>query len=160
MAHFQVAEQSARVAHTAPHASSTRPKKGVGLPSWKVTKVTSFIVQNLSDKLSGEILSVLCGLSVSHFQRAFHSSFGTSPHRYVMQMRLEAARDLLQETDLPIKFVALECGMADQAHLTRVMRSLWSTTPAVVRRPRADTASKKAAPTFPDNYDTYSVMPV
>jgi len=51
-------------------------------------------------------------------------------------MRLEAARDMLQDTDLPIKIVALECGMFDQAHLTRVMRSLLATTPAAVRRRR------------------------
>jgi AraC-like DNA-binding protein len=160
MAQFLFAARSAQVAHTAPHAYANTPKDSGGLPSWKVKKVTSYIAQHLSDKISSEILADLCGLSVSHFQRAFLASFGLSPHRYVMQMRLEAARDMLQETNLQIKFVALECGMADQAHLTRVMRSLWATTPAALRRLRPVNASINVVPTFLDSHDTYSMMPV
>lgn len=136
MAHIQGAAQSAQFKCVAPRASSSALQDGSGLPSWKMKKVAAYVAQNLSEKISGETLANLCGLSLSHFHRSFHTSFGLSPHRYIVRMRLEAARDMLQDTDLPIKIVALECGMFDQAHLTRVMRSLLATTPAAVRRRR------------------------
>lgn len=105
-----------------------------GLPTWKMKKINNYIAQNLAGKVLSQHLADTCGLSVSHFHRAFQASFGCSPHRYVMKMRLAAARTLLIETDWPIKFIALECGMSDQAHLTRVMRTHCATTPMAVRR--------------------------
>ncbi len=105
-----------------------------GLPTWKMKKINSYIAQNLAGKILSQHLADVCGLSVSHFHRAFQASFGCSPHRYVMKTRLAAARTFLVETDWPIKFIALECGMSDQAHLTRVMRTHCSTTPMAVRR--------------------------
>lgn len=113
--------------------SSSDCLKG-GLPEWKIKRVQAFILENLSSSISGEDMATVCGLSVSHFQRAFQSSFNCSPHRYVTTLRLELARQMLVKTDLPIKFIALECGMADQSHLNKVLKREWSVTPCALRR--------------------------
>lgn len=116
-----------------PDRAMTSCEKG-GLPSWKAKKIDRFIVENLAEKISVQRLARLVGLSESHLQRAFATSFGISPHRYVINKRLAVARTLLVSTDWPIKFIALECGMADQSHFTRVMKRFDRATPAAVRR--------------------------
>jgi AraC-like DNA-binding protein len=105
-----------------------------GLPSWKIKKLDEFIHENLASRLSGEDLADVCALSRSHFQRLFHRCFGRTPQSYITGLRLRLARQLLAETDRPIKFIALECGMADQAHLTKAMKREWHTTPLALRR--------------------------
>ncbi|MFE1597608.1 helix-turn-helix domain-containing protein [Methylobacterium sp. ID0610] len=51
-----------------------------------------------------------------------------------MRQRLEGAKRLLARRELPLKVVAAECGLSDQSHMTRVVRSLLGTTPATHRR--------------------------
>ncbi|MCY1557014.1 HTH-type transcriptional regulator CdhR [compost metagenome] len=58
---------------------------------------------------------------------------GMPPHRYVMKARLERARDLLMQTDLPILHIALECGFNTQSHLTAAFKAAHATTPAEYR---------------------------
>lgn len=105
-----------------------------GLPDWKIKRVQAFILKSLYSNISSEDMATVCGLSVTHFQRAFRRSFDCSPHRYVTKVRLEQARRMLLETDWPIKYIALECGMADQSHLNKVLKREWSITPRELRR--------------------------
>ncbi|MFE7620297.1 helix-turn-helix transcriptional regulator [Streptomyces sp. NPDC057496] len=58
---------------------------------------------------------------------------GESPHQYVMQLRLERARQALLNTNRPIADIAVEHGFADQSHLTRMMRRHTGTTPGLLR---------------------------
>jgi AraC family transcriptional regulator len=73
-------------------------------------------------------------MGVWTFGKRFRASFQTTPHSYINDRQLDRARDLLDHGDLPVKAVAFACGFADQAHLTRVMRSRLGTTPAALRR--------------------------
>ena len=111
----------------------TQLSKG-GLPDWKMKKVRAFILNNLSVNISADSMAAVCGLSTTHFQRSFGRSFGCSPHRYVTKLRLELARQMLLETDWPIKFIALECGMSDQSHFNKVLKRECGITPWTLRR--------------------------
>lgn len=64
--------------------------------------------------------------------RAFRAAYGTSPHAYLVQIRLLRARQLLA-TDTPPAAVAAECGFADQSHLGRRFRRAYGLTPATYR---------------------------
>src|SRR5581483_1897342 len=83
------------------------------LPAWKERRVKELMRQELANKLSLERLATECDLSVRHFTRAFRSSTGVSPHRYLLGLRLEKARQLLLDPAVPLQEVAMACGFAD-----------------------------------------------
>lgn len=85
--------------------------------------------------LSLERLADAVGLSVYHFVRVFKSTFGTTPHRYVQDQRVEAAAVALQRSkQSSIAEIALAHGFASQTHLTSLMRRRFGVTPGAMRR--------------------------
>jgi AraC family transcriptional regulator len=108
-----------------------------GLAPWQVRRVTTYIEANLSACLSCEGLAQLANLSVSHFARAFKCTFGYSPHAFLMRRRMERAQGLMLETKIPLAQIALECGFADQAHLSRLFLRFTGERPSSWRRVRA-----------------------
>ena len=60
----------------------------------------------------------MAGLSVCHFARMFKQTVGISPHRYVLQCRVEFARELIAGTDMPLSEIAIVTGFSDQSHYT------------------------------------------
>lgn len=79
-----------------------------------------------------------CGLSVTHFIRAFRESTGTSPHQWLQRHRVETAMSLLASSKLTLTEVALTCGFCSQAHLNRVFLARVGTTPGRWRREHGD----------------------
>ena len=77
-----------------------------------------------------------CGLSVSHFARAFRQSVGTPPYRWMQQQRIEGAKVMLLETALTILEIAHRSGFADQSSFTKTFSRLVGTSPAGWRRER------------------------
>jgi transcriptional regulator GlxA family with amidase domain len=89
---------------------------------------------DLSGNLSLEQLARECGLSRSHFARAFRQSTGSAPHQWLMAQRIERARELLRGSRAPLREVARACGFVDASHFSRVFRGNTGTTPSVYRR--------------------------
>lgn len=92
-------------------------------------RITEFIYANLGQQLLLEDLASVINASTSYFIRQFKIHFGSTPHAYVMRVRIEHARDLLTQTTLPIKDIAARSGFSDQAHLTRVFQRFLDITP-------------------------------
>ena len=108
-----------------------------GLAPWQVRSVTTYIDANLSAPLSCEELARLARLSVSYFARAFKCTFGYSPHVFLMRRRMERAQGLMLKTNTSLAQIALDCGFADQAHLSRIFLRFTGERPASWRRARA-----------------------
>jgi AraC family transcriptional regulator len=108
-----------------------------GLAPWQARTLTQYIEANLGSSLSCEALAKLARLSVSYFARAFKSTFGCPPHEFLVRQRLERAKELMLQTDAPLAQIALDCGFADQAHLSRVFLRLTGERPASWRRTRS-----------------------
>jgi AraC family transcriptional regulator len=108
-----------------------------GLAPWQVRSVTTHIDANLSGSLSCEALARSARLSVSYFARAFKCTFGYSPHVFLMRRRMERAQGLMLKTNAPLAQIALDCGFADQAHLSRLFLRFTGERPASWRRARA-----------------------
>lgn len=104
-----------------------------GLSSAQLKRVVDFLEANLDCSLSLAHIASSCGLSTTHFARRFKITTGVPPHQYLIQMRIERAKRLLQGS-LPIVEVALDCGFAHQEHLTRIFRRCTGFTPAAFRR--------------------------
>jgi AraC family transcriptional regulator len=91
----------------------------------------------LASDLSLSTLSASVSLSKPHFVRLFRNTTGTSPHRYVMQKRVERARQLIQTSNVPLIEIAAEVGFASQSHLGRVFQTTYGITPGDVRKQAA-----------------------
>jgi AraC family transcriptional regulator len=108
-----------------------------GLAPWQVRCVSTYIEEHLSETIHCEHLSDLVHLSLSHFMRAFRDSFGCPPHAYLMKRRMERAQGLMLTTNTALGQIALECGLADQSHLSRLFQRFIGESTAVGRRARS-----------------------
>ena len=92
----------------------------------------------LRNHIDGTVLvadvAVACGLSRGYFIRAFREATGHTPHRWMLEERVERARALLIESELALADVALICGFADQSHFTRIFARLIGVPPGNYRR--------------------------
>ncbi len=116
----------------APSASSSGAFKG-GLPPRALRRVCEHIRNQFANKVTHSELAAIAGLSESHFSRAFKESVGMSPHRYVSWRRVEAAAEMLAETERPLSEISVAVGFSDQSHFTRTFRRLMGETPGAFR---------------------------
>ena len=105
-----------------------------GLAPWQKRKVDRYLNEHLGRPLYISEIANQVSLSVSHFCRAFKDSFGTTPHTHIIRLRLELAQQLMLTTEDPLSHIALACGLADQAHLSKLFRRGVGETPAAWRR--------------------------
>ena len=97
-------------------------------------KVEDYLREHLARPLHVAELARQVALSVSYFHRAFRETFGTTPHRHLIRLRLERAQQLMSTTTMPLAQVALTCGLADQAHLSKLFRRWLDDMPSAWRR--------------------------
>lgn len=109
---------------------------GKGLAGWQLDLSVRLLRSEPGEDLPVDLLARRCGLSRSHFGRAFKISTGHSPHRWLIRYRLLRAQEMLEWTDESIVAIALACGFADQSHFTRMFRAVVGASPAAWRRER------------------------
>lgn len=96
--------------------------------------LNEYLDENISSNISLEQMSEFLGMSVYAIIRRFQATLGNSPHAYVMNKRIEKAKQILTSTNIPLKIVAANCGFADQSHMTRIFRKVLDVTPANFRK--------------------------
>jgi len=104
-----------------------------GLASRPLMRVIEYINERLRDELNLVELSKIAKLSPHHFATAFKASTGISPHRYVIERRIDRARDLLRQKDKTISEIALAAGFSSQSHLTANFHRTTGVTPRKFR---------------------------
>jgi AraC family transcriptional regulator len=104
------------------------------LTPWQLRLARDTIDAHLDAGISLAQIARDCGLSVSHFARAFTCSTGIPPHRWLTQRRVDRAKDLMRATNTSLAQVAVACGFSDQSHFTRVFAQVTGTTPRQWRR--------------------------
>jgi AraC family transcriptional regulator len=100
----------------------------------KLSRVQELIESRLDADLTLQDLATAVGYSRSYFLRAFRATTGVTPHRYLLNRRIERARRSLGETDMSIAQIAYCCGFSSQAHLTVAFRKVCGLTPGEYRR--------------------------
>jgi len=99
----------------------------------RLRRAIEFMHDNYSGGLSLEEIASAAYLSEYHFARLFKEIIGVTPHLYLANLRLERARKLLAETELPISEVASMVGYHSQSHFTKIFKSITGTTPRAYR---------------------------
>ncbi|WP_294563277.1 GlxA family transcriptional regulator [uncultured Arthrobacter sp.] len=111
-----------------------------------IARLLEWALANLREPLTIDQLSQRAHMSRRTFVRAFRAATGTTPSAWVRLRRLDAARRLLETTDLSIDQIAADCGFGNAVTLRQNFAAAFSTTPTDYRR-RFDT--RPATPTLP-----------
>lgn len=110
-------------------AAFSQPAVTGGLSGYKLRLVTEFINEHLDKDLGLNEIAAVAELSPFHFSRAFRRSTGKTPQQYLMQQRVEHAKELLARPELPLVEVGLRSGFKNQSHFTTLFRKYTRLTP-------------------------------
>jgi AraC family transcriptional regulator len=105
-----------------------------GLTARQIKRAKEILAANLDGRVPLKEVARECGLSVSHFSRAFRRSIGAAPHNWLLTRRVEVAKEKLRDGRLSLADVAMACGFADQSHFTRVFTRTVGISPGAWRR--------------------------
>src|SRR5712672_62777 len=108
------------------------PGKGSMAPR-VLRRVIEFMHANMDKQIGLKDLAHCAGLSSSHFSFQFRASTNQSPHRYMLQLRVERSKDLLADSRLSVLDVGLEVGFRNQQHFATVFRNSVGVPPSVYR---------------------------
>ena len=108
--------------------------KANGLSQSQLERVIDYMKVNLTQDVSILDLATLTSMSASHFSRSFKQSVGVAPYQYLIQQRVGRAKQLLKQQTISISDIALECGFANQTHLTKVFRQMTGITPKAYQK--------------------------
>ncbi|MBF7015045.1 GlxA family transcriptional regulator (plasmid) [Novosphingobium resinovorum] len=100
----------------------------------RIQAVMTFARRNLTSRLSVEDLAEVAHLSPRQFSRAFQTETGQSPAKAVENLRLEAARTLMEDSSHSIDVVAQQTGFADRDRMRRAFLRAFGQPPQVIRR--------------------------
>lgn len=105
-----------------------------GLTPRDTRRVLAYIRDHLQDDISLEELAATVDLSTHYFTEAFRKAVGVPPYRYVLQQRVEWAKDLLLRSDMTVLSVSERSGFSSQTQFTTMFRKIVGMTPSRFRR--------------------------
>lgn len=100
----------------------------------KLRRVTELMAENLEQPLTAGELAGSVRLSVRQVERLFLRHLSSTPGRYYMTLRLERARQLLRQTNIPILEVALSTGFTSHSYFAQSYRLQFGRAPSDERR--------------------------
>ena len=104
------------------------------LPMRILNRVRERIEADLCEDVSLEALAGESGYSRAHFLRMFRAATGLTPHQYILEVRLDRARQWLGRKNTSLIDIAAFCGFSSQSHMTSVFQKHLGVTPAQFRR--------------------------
>lgn len=103
-----------------------------GLSAPKLQRALDFIHAHLDTQLSLDAIATEVNMSSYYFCKLFKQSMGVSPWKYVIEQRVERAKELLRR-EIAIADIALLCGFSNQTHLNKHFKKCVGVTPNTYR---------------------------
>jgi AraC family transcriptional regulator len=104
-----------------------------GLGPTRERRVREYVEAHFEDNLSIHTLAGVVGLSAQHFAVLFRESTGFTPHQYVNRRRIAYAQQLLENEDISLIDVSVQCGFSSQSQFITTFRKLVGMTPGRFR---------------------------
>lgn len=117
--------------------STQKPKLNARLESASLRQLQpaiDYMHEHLQENLSLDSMAQMLGISRYYFIRIFKQTFGITPYQYLLQHRIERAQCLLKQSKLSLSDIAIECGFANQSHLTNHFKRQLGITPKTFRQ--------------------------
>ncbi|MFF2885524.1 helix-turn-helix domain-containing protein [Paenibacillus sp. NPDC057967] len=96
-----------------------------------LSEVRLYIEENFTKQLTLDHLAGLTGLSPSYFSSAFKQQYIQSPMEFVTQLRIQKAKQLLQQEDARLKPIAEAVGYSDEFYFSRVFKKVEGISPTM-----------------------------
>jgi transcriptional regulator GlxA family with amidase domain len=117
-----------------PHDRQRMPLRvRLGVHHPKLIRAVEIMEANIEEPLGQEMLARHLGLSRRQLERLFRRHLNRTPAQYYLETRLERARHLLHQTDMPIMSVACATGFVSASHFTTCYRQMFGKTPRAER---------------------------
>src|SRR6202000_138563 len=100
----------------------------------RIQNALAYARENLNKPLTVPELADAAHLSPRQFSRAFHAETGQSPAKAIENLRVESARDLMEQSRHPIDVGARQTGVSDRDHMRRAFLRAFGQPPQVLRR--------------------------
>lgn len=110
------------------------PREARALPDARLMKAVELMQTKLAAPLTLDDLAAVATLSPFHFAKAFKAAYGSAPHQYLTQLRIERAQQLLRTTTRSIADIVEAVGYSNASHFTAAFRKATGVTPAAYRR--------------------------
>jgi AraC family transcriptional regulator len=123
-----------RLLHAARLQNPSESARSAPLPPRALRRVLERMRADVSANLDLATLAAETGYSRAHFLRMFREATGQTPHRYLLELRLEKARALVASRSMPLIAIAELCGFSTHAHLSNAFRSRFGVSPSAYRR--------------------------
>ncbi len=130
---FPLHDIAGKIVGIAGHSQDLRTPAANTLQLAELADVVRHIEANLDQPLRVEELAGQAGLTTAQFERRMKRIFRLSPKQFITKARIEAATQLLEETEMSIGDIAIECGFSDQSAFTRQFRTTTGATPGAFR---------------------------
>ena len=104
-----------------------------GLSERQILQVVEYVNDHLNQDIKLADLAALLGISQSHLSHRFKQSIGMTPYQYLLQQRIERAKQLLKQSDRSIMDIAFLCGFSSHSHLSKQFRQLTGMSPKAYR---------------------------
>lgn len=119
----------------APHTDGARRPAGA-LSSLQLELVLSYMRENLGRSVSLDDLASLVSFSRFHFVRCFKAATGSTPYRYLTELRVDLSRKYLESGNDTIARIGQRCGFSGPEHFSRCFRRIMGCTPSQYRTMR------------------------
>jgi AraC family transcriptional regulator len=116
------------------NVSSESSKKSRRLSGLQEARAKDMLLAKAHSSFSIEEIANACNLSRSYFIRAFRETTNRTPHQWLLERRIDRAREFLQHSDSSLSEIAIACGFSDQSHFTRTFTQLVGMPPGTWRR--------------------------
>lgn len=125
-------------AHVRPGSGGQRLglRERLGIDNPRLEGVVGLMERRLEEPVGRTELAARAGISIRQLDRLFQEHLGTSVERFYLGLRLERARDLLRQTNLPVVEVAIATGFQSASHFTHAYRRRFATAPRADRGAR------------------------
>ncbi|NJR59834.1 MAG: helix-turn-helix transcriptional regulator [Cyanobacteria bacterium CRU_2_1] len=104
-----------------------------GLSERQILQMVEYVDEYLHQDIKLADLATLLNISESHLSHRFKQAIGTTPYQYLLQQRIERAKQLLKQGDRSIMDIAFLCGFNSHSHLSKQFRQLTGMTPKTYR---------------------------